>query len=149
MRPGFVPHPLPKLGPVVSLFFSMKFPSSPRPRAAVAAVVTEQVFVPSAATMPQKIGFLRAFGRYMTDPSASHWGKLLVVGAAAYVVMPADAIPDVAPIIGWLDDAGVVGIAVAFLSRVLGEYRDAASPSPAAPLAIEPEAAAVVATPER
>lgn len=43
--------------------------------------------------------------------------------AAAYVVWPADLIPDV-PLIGWLDDLGVASLAAAWLGRVLGRYRE-------------------------
>ncbi len=33
----------------------------------------------------------------------------IIVLATVYVLSPLDFIPDVAPIIGWLDDAGVIG----------------------------------------
>jgi uncharacterized membrane protein YkvA (DUF1232 family) len=60
--------------------------------------------------------------RYFRDPAASAFGKLFVLAAVAYVVWPMDLIPDV-PLIGWLDDLGVAGVAMAFLSRVAGRYR--------------------------
>ncbi len=63
--------------------------------------------------------------RYFRDPSASLIGKLFVLGAVAYVVCPVDLIPDV-PIVGWLDDIGVAGVAMAFLGRVLDKYRGSA-----------------------
>jgi uncharacterized membrane protein YkvA (DUF1232 family) len=69
-----------------------------------------------------KVGRLRALVRYFRDPSASVLGKLFVLAAAAYVVWPMDLIPDV-PIVGWLDDLGVAGIAIAFLGRVAARYR--------------------------
>lgn len=68
---------------------------------------------------------LRAFARYMKDSEAGLFGKLFVVAAAIYVVMPLDAIPDVAPVIGWLDDLGVATVALFFLSRALAPYRAA------------------------
>lgn len=70
----------------------------------------------------QKLGRLTAFFRYLRDPSASVLGKLFVVFAAAYVVWPADLIPDV-PIVGWLDDLGVASVALAYLGHVVGRYR--------------------------
>jgi uncharacterized membrane protein YkvA (DUF1232 family) len=79
------------------------------------------------APLPKKVGFLRALGRYYKDPSASILGKLVVFLAAIYVVCPVDLIPDV-PIVGWLDDIGVMGLATAFLWRVVGRYRN---PAPA------------------
>lgn len=69
-----------------------------------------------------RIGRARAFVRYLRDPSASFLGKSMLVVVAAYVVWPADLVPDV-PFIGWLDDLGVVAVAMAWLSRVLERYR--------------------------
>jgi uncharacterized membrane protein YkvA (DUF1232 family) len=69
-----------------------------------------------------KVGRIRALGRFFKDREASVFGKLFVLAALFYVVWPADLIPDV-PIIGWLDDIGVMGLATAYLSRVLAKYR--------------------------
>lgn len=41
----------------------------------------------------------------MRNPKVSSLPKFLVVGAIAYVLMPFDFVPDVAPLLGWLDDA--------------------------------------------
>lgn len=69
-----------------------------------------------------KIGWFRALGRYYRDPSASVLGKLVIFAALIYAVVPVDLIPDV-PIIGWLDDLGVMGLATAWLARVVARYR--------------------------
>lgn len=74
----------------------------------------------------KKIGRARALVRYFRDPEASIFGKLFVFAAAFYVVWPADLIPDV-PVVGWLDDLGVMGIATAHLARVVARYRAAES----------------------
>jgi uncharacterized membrane protein YkvA (DUF1232 family) len=71
-----------------------------------------------------RLGTVSAFFRYMRDGRAGLFGKLFVLFAAAYVVMPIDAIPDVAPIIGWLDDLGIATIALLYLSRTLAPYRE-------------------------
>jgi uncharacterized membrane protein YkvA (DUF1232 family) len=63
--------------------------------------------------------------RFLGDPKGSIPGKLFVALAVLYVIMPADLIPDIAPVIGWLDDLGVVGMAMVYLARVAGKYRDA------------------------
>lgn len=48
---------------------------------------------------------------------------VILVGAIIYVVSPLDAIPDVIPILGWTDDAGVVALAVKSLSDVISAYK--------------------------
>lgn len=69
-----------------------------------------------------RIGFLRAVGRYYRDPTASVLGKLVGLVAVLYVVVPVDLIPDI-PFVGWLDDLGVVGLATAWLTRRVRPYR--------------------------
>ena len=70
----------------------------------------------------KKVGRLRALLRFFKDRDASILGKLFVLAAVFYVVWPADLIPDV-PVIGWLDDIGVMGLATAYLARVISRYR--------------------------
>ena len=70
-----------------------------------------------------KIGRARALVRYFRDPSASNIGKLFVLAAVVYVISPIDLIPDV-PIVGWLDDIGVMSLAVAWMWKVVGRYRE-------------------------
>lgn len=72
-----------------------------------------------------QIGRARALVRYFRDRDASIFGKLFVLAAVIYVVSPIDAIPDV-PIIGWLDDIGVMSLAVAWMWKVIGRYREPA-----------------------
>ena len=74
-----------------------------------------------------KIGRARALVRYFRDPAASVIGKLFVLLAVVYVVSPIDLIPDV-PIVGWLDDMGVMSLAVAWMWKVVGRYRDSSAP---------------------
>jgi uncharacterized membrane protein YkvA (DUF1232 family) len=40
----------------------------------------------------------------MRNPKVSRFPKFLVVGAILYVVWPWDAVPDIAPLVGWIDD---------------------------------------------
>jgi uncharacterized membrane protein YkvA (DUF1232 family) len=70
-----------------------------------------------------KIGRARALVRYFRDPHTSILGKLFVLAAVVYVISPVDLIPDV-PIIGWLDDMGVMSLAVAWMWKVVGRYRE-------------------------
>ena len=61
--------------------------------------------------------------RYFRDRDASWIGKLFVLAALAYVVSPVDAIPDAIPVIGWLDDVGVLTLLVAAMWKVVDRYR--------------------------
>ncbi|MBS2013622.1 MAG: DUF1232 domain-containing protein [Deltaproteobacteria bacterium] len=71
-----------------------------------------------------KIGRLRALLRYFRDSNASIVGKLFVFAAVVYVISPVDLVPDV-PVVGWLDDMGVMSLAVAFMWKMVAKYRDA------------------------
>jgi uncharacterized membrane protein YkvA (DUF1232 family) len=62
-------------------------------------------------------GFGRKLVRYLRDPGVSLWRKLTGVAAVAYLVMPLDAIPDVIPFAGWLDDVGILSAATWFIVR--------------------------------
>lgn len=62
--------------------------------------------------------------RFFRDPEASLWGKLFTLFTVAYVVWPMDLVPDVAPIVGWLDDLGLAAVATAYLARVTASYRE-------------------------
>jgi uncharacterized membrane protein YkvA (DUF1232 family) len=53
--------------------------------------------------------------RYLESPFVPRWRKLLGLLAAVYVVLPVDLVPDVLPVVGWLDDVGVMAAVVAFL----------------------------------
>jgi uncharacterized membrane protein YkvA (DUF1232 family) len=67
----------------------------------------------------------RALYRLLTDAEGPWSAKIVFLLAVAYVVFPVDAIPDVIPILGWLDDVGVVGAALAFLGRSAAEHEAA------------------------
>ena len=45
----------------------------------------------------------------LRNPAAPALSKLVVLLAAVYIISPVDIVPDVIPILGWLDD-GVVSI---------------------------------------
>ena len=65
-----------------------------------------------------------ALARYFRDPDANKWGKGLVLFAALYAVFPLDLIPDVVPFVGWLDDLGVMSLALYHLARVSRAYAE-------------------------
>lgn len=43
------------------------------------------------------------------------WTILAVLLVVAYIISPIDALPDVFPVIGWLDDAFLVGLLIYYL----------------------------------
>jgi len=66
-------------------------------------------FVPLASRAPDYGRLLWALARDERIPTAS---KALLAGAAAYTVLPVELIPDAVPILGRLDDAVVVVLAI-------------------------------------
>ena len=66
-------------------------------------------FVPLASRAPDYGRLLWALARDERIPTAS---KALLAGAAVYTVLPVDVIPDAVPILGRLDDAVVVVLAI-------------------------------------
>ncbi len=76
---------------------------------------------------------LQDIGQYFRDSQVSLTKKSLVLMAALYGVMPLDAIPDVIPVFGWLDDVGVIAAVAAYIWRDVKKHSAArlASSSPA------------------
>ena len=61
------------------------------------------------------------------DPATDRKVKLILFGAAAYFLMPVDAIPDLFPIVGFTDDAAVIAAAIAAVRAGLTDaHRDKA-----------------------
>ncbi len=75
----------------------------------------------------QARSFGSKLGRYLKDPSVSRWRKIAGVVALGYLVLPFDAVPDVIPVLGWLDDIGVLSAAAWFVTR---EVKRHSVPSP-------------------
>lgn len=50
------------------------------------------------------------------DDDTPRWAKLVILSALAYFVSPLDSIPDIAPLIGFTDDFGVVMSALAVVA---------------------------------
>lgn len=62
---------------------------------------------------------LRLGWRLLRDPRIPSWPKLLVPLAAIYVISPIDALPDLIPILGWADDASVIGLILAVIAMLV------------------------------
>ena len=75
----------------------------------------------------KKISFakdLMALYRYLIDGSISWHRKAIVAGALIYFIAPIDAIPDLAPLFGYMDDLGVIAATLKFLGSELIPYYD-------------------------
>lgn len=59
---------------------------------------------------------------FFRDRSVPLWSRLLGLVAIGYVLSPIDLSPDVVPIVGWLDDIGVVAAITAYYVRRIGGY---------------------------
>lgn len=73
----------------------------------------------------KKISFakdVKALYYYMRDPDVPWYRKSVVVAALIYFISPIDAIPDFVPIIGYLDDMGVIVALLKYLGSELVPY---------------------------
>lgn len=73
----------------------------------------------------KKISFVKdilALLNYMRDSYVSWHRKAIVVGALIYFITPIDAIPDLVPLFGYLDDLGVITAVLKFLGSELIPY---------------------------
>lgn len=67
-------------------------------------------------------GDLVAMFRYFMDGSIPWQRKAIIVGALLYFILPLDAIPDIAPFVGYFDDFGVVAAVTKFMADQLAPY---------------------------
>ena len=77
----------------------------------------------NAAKIP---GLKRVFVLYyvMKDETTPVWAKTIIVAALGYAVCPVDFIPDLIPVAGWSDDAGVIGSALAAVRVCIDEMHE-------------------------
>src|SRR3954463_12039252 len=68
-------------------------------------------FVPLASRAPT---YGRLLVELLRDPRVPIRSKAVIAGAAAYMMSPIDLIPDFLPVIGRIDDAAVLVLAVDF-----------------------------------
>lgn len=65
---------------------------------------------------------LIALFRYFMDANVAWQRKTIVVAALLYFISPIDAIPDLAPFVGYLDDFGVILAVTKYMSNELAPY---------------------------
>ncbi len=75
----------------------------------------------------KKINFakdVKALYRYMRDTEVPWYRKSIVIGALIYFISPIDTIPDLVPLVGYLDDLGVIMAVLKFMGSELIPYYD-------------------------
>lgn len=62
----------------------------------------------------------------MRDKSFSmDWtSKSMILGALVYFLLPADSVPDIIPIVGYVDDSVVIGVVIRQLTKEIERYRE-------------------------
>jgi uncharacterized membrane protein YkvA (DUF1232 family) len=63
------------------------------------------------------------FFRYVRDPRVALWRKLTGLWAVLYFLSPVDALPDFIPLLGQLDDLGVISAAAFFMVREVQRWQ--------------------------
>ncbi len=66
---------------------------------------------------------VRFIYRAFTDPATPLQARLTIAGALAYFLLPTDALPDFLPVLGFTDDAAVIGLALRRLQEILAAQR--------------------------
>ncbi|CUU07147.1 Uncharacterized membrane protein YkvA, DUF1232 family [Candidatus Thermokryptus mobilis] len=87
----------------------------------------EKNFWSKLASVKGKVGFKRdliALYKYMKDPQVPLIKKAIVIFALIYFILPLDSIPDISPIVGFLDDIGIVAMVIKYLSKEIEPYYD-------------------------
>jgi uncharacterized membrane protein YkvA (DUF1232 family) len=60
----------------------------------------------------------------LEDPDTPKWARAVIVGALGYFIVPLDAIPDLTPIIGFVDDLGALAAALGMVAvHIKPEHR--------------------------
>lgn len=73
----------------------------------------------------RRISFIEdviALYNYLKDDSVKWYRKLIVVSALLYFIAPVDTIPDLAPLVGYLDDLGVIVAAIKYIGSEIKPY---------------------------
>ena len=66
-------------------------------------------------------------GYAFMSPDTPVWARAVIVGAIGYFISPADAVPDLVPGVGYVDDAAVVTSALAAVgASITDEVKDKA-----------------------
>lgn len=73
----------------------------------------------------KRISFIEdviALYNYLKDDTVKWYRKLIVVSALLYFIAPIDTVPDLAPLVGYLDDLGVIAAAIKYIGSEIKPY---------------------------
>ncbi|PID62553.1 MAG: hypothetical protein CR986_01260 [Ignavibacteriae bacterium] len=87
----------------------------------------EENFWSKVERVGKKISFtkdIKALFNYFTDRNIPWYRKSIVVGALVYFILPIDSIPDLAPLVGYLDDLGVITAVIKYMGSELIPFYD-------------------------
>jgi uncharacterized membrane protein YkvA (DUF1232 family) len=85
----------------------------------------------NATSMTRKVGLWSKAVRYLRDPQVALGRKLMGLWAVLYVASPIDMVPEFIPVLGVLDDVGVLGAFAWYIVRELRQYGRAPAGPPA------------------
>ncbi|MBM4175132.1 MAG: DUF1232 domain-containing protein [Ignavibacteria bacterium] len=91
----------------------------------------EEKFSDKVEKTKKRISFAEdvvALYRYMKDDSVNWYRKLIIVAALVYFISPIDTIPDFVPLVGYLDDLGVIMAAIKYIGTEIKPYYRASAP---------------------
>lgn len=60
---------------------------------------------------------------FFVSGDISATAKIITGGALLYIITPLDLVPDLIPVIGWLDDLGIAGFALSYIFSQMDELR--------------------------
>ncbi|MCS7054870.1 MAG: DUF1232 domain-containing protein [Thermoflexales bacterium] len=72
----------------------------------------DRKITPQVGVLKALINRARLVWRLLRDPRVPIYLKALPIAAALYIVSPADFVPDLAPLLGQLDDLGVLLVGI-------------------------------------
>ena len=60
---------------------------------------------------------IERIARMVRNPKAPKAPKIVVAALFLYIIWPADLVPDIAPLFGWADDIGLMGLTLWWLHK--------------------------------
>ena len=99
---------------------------------------SESSFWQKMSDLPRSVGrelAMQALLLYvvLTDERTPLWAKGLAAGGLVYLILPLDAVPDFLPVVGYSDDAAVMGVVLyelhSFITPAVRERAEGMLPS--------------------